>query len=88
MPIKIRHFICMINEVIIFKDFENSEKVSPIWVGLVSSLDREAYEERITIPFEDKKFFVPKEFDYILTEIYGDYMTPPPVDEQNGHEGS
>ena len=88
IPMKIRHFICKLNEIIIFKKFKNSEKVSTVELGFTSNLDIQAYEERTTLLFEDKEFYVPNQFDYILTEIYGDYMTPPPVEERNGHEGS
>ncbi len=34
------------------------------------------------IDFEDEKFPVYKEYDYLLTKQYGDYMTPPPLEEQ------
>jgi lipopolysaccharide cholinephosphotransferase len=37
------------------------------------------------MPFENKKFLVPKDFDAILTKLYGDYMTPPPKNERFGH---
>lgn len=87
LPIEIRHFICKINETIIFKRFANSDRVSTVEGRLAYDLDRKAYGQRIKNLFEGEKFCVPKEFDYILTEIYGDYMTPPPVEERNGHEG-
>ena len=38
---------------------------------------KEIYEETILLNFEGYKFSAPKEYDYILTKIYGDYMTPP-----------
>ena len=41
--------------------------------------------EKIDIPFENKKYCAPKEYDSILTRLYGDYMTLPPVNERYGH---
>ena len=33
--------------------------------------------------FEGRTFKGPKEYDIVLKEMYGDYMTPPPVEERN-----
>ncbi len=35
--------------------------------------------------FEDTEFYGPNNADKILTEIYGDYMKLPPVEERKGH---
>ena len=40
------------------------------------------YEELIEVKFEDSKFFVSKYYDEMLTKIYGDYMTPPPIEKR------
>ena len=38
-------------------------------------------------PFEDTTFAGPKEYDAVLTAMYGDYMTPPPEDQrENRHQ--
>lgn len=36
------------------------------------------FKDRKLVPFEQYSFFVPGGYDGILTQIYGDYMTPPP----------
>ena len=36
------------------------------------------YDEVILVPFEDTKFYILKNYDVVLTNLYGDYMTPPP----------
>ena len=41
----------------------------------------------ITVPFEDRKYVIPEEYDKILTVQFGDYMTLPPKEEQVGHGG-
>ena len=45
----------------------------------------EWFDERAELKFEDEVFPVPKEYDKALTHMYGDYMTPPPESERNGH---
>lgn len=35
-----------------------------------------------TCRFEDSEFPIYSEYDKILTQFYGDYMTPPPVEER------
>ena len=50
------------------------------------SFDKNWFEP-ITVPFEDRKYVIPKDYDKILTRQFGDYMTPPPKEEQVGHGG-
>lgn len=45
---------------------------------------KEIFKESIYIPFADTELPVPKEYDKWLSQIFGDYMTPPPVKEQVG----
>lgn len=45
---------------------------------------RSDYSNPIRVPFEDTMLPVPSGYDAILTQIFGDYMTPPPVKEQVG----
>ncbi len=37
------------------------------------------------VPFEDITIKIPAKNHEILTRMYGDYMTPPPVEERTGH---
>lgn len=41
-----------------------------------------SYDEVVYVDFEDFKAPVYKGYDNILSDMYGDYMTPPPVEEQ------
>ena len=60
-------------------------------VGSIDAADfslkfkRTWWEEMIKAVFEDAEFFIPAEYDKILTVMYGDYMTPPPVAKQYSH---
>jgi len=38
-----------------------------------------------SIPFEDGVMPVPVSHDFVLTKLYGDYMTPPPDQSRNSH---
>ncbi|MGL0865089.1 LicD family protein [Faecalibacterium duncaniae] len=69
-------------------DYESSA-----WIGnfvwacyrMRERLPREWFEQRVKLPFEGYEFWAPKEWDKYLTQIYGDYMTPPPVDKRVNH---
>lgn len=45
---------------------------------------KDIFDGAIYVPFEDTKFPVPEKYDKWLTQIFGDYMTPPPAREQVG----
>lgn len=40
------------------------------------------FDDIICIDFEDKQFNIINQYDKYLTSIYGDYMTPPPLQNQ------
>lgn len=44
------------------------------------------YDEVIEHKFEDGMFYIPKNYDQILTSYYGNYMEYPPIEQRNsGH---
>lgn len=45
----------------------------------------EIFAESVSLPFEDKTFPAPKEYDRYLTCLYGDYMQLPPEDKRVTH---
>ncbi len=47
-------------------------------------MKRDWYSETVTLPFEDIEVPVPKHYHEILTEYYGDYMTPQQVPTAHG----
>ena len=46
---------------------------------------RSVYEDKADYPFEDLILQAPRDYDLVNRQLYGDYMTPPPVSEQNKH---
>lgn len=45
----------------------------------------ESYDSLILHSFENDNFYIPKNYDSILTNLYGDYMVIPPVEKQKSH---
>lgn len=45
------------------------------------------FKETVLHEFEGYMFPIPKEYDYVLTKNYGDYMTLPPLNERKPHHG-
>jgi lipopolysaccharide cholinephosphotransferase len=43
---------------------------------------RKSFEQRFEVPFEGSAYSIPKEFDEILTVLYGEYMTLPPEEDR------
>lgn len=44
--------------------------------------DRKLYDVRLLHEFEGRQYYIPAGYDKILTDFYGDYMTPPPKEKQ------
>ena len=47
--------------------------------------DKKMFEPSLSLKFEKTYFNVPNRYDNILTMIYGDYMSFPPIDKQVSH---
>ncbi len=43
---------------------------------------KEYYGEGIMVPFENRKYRIPKEWERILTRVFGNYMTLPPEEQR------
>lgn len=62
---------------------ENSEFVYICYDGPSSIFPRRLFDDIVNIEFEDEKYCAPAGYDELLTLYYGDYMTPPPLNEQS-----
>jgi len=52
-----------------------------------TKIDSKALDEVVECKFEDRMYNIPKEYDHILTAIYGDdYMEIPPVEKRIQHD--
>lgn len=45
------------------------------------------FEPSTKLLYGGKYYCVPGDWDKVLNQLYGDYMTPPPVEERKGHHG-
>ena len=49
--------------------------------------EKKWFSKAVHHTFEEKSYFIPKDYNEVLTRTYKDYMTPPPVSEQVNHHG-
>lgn len=55
--------------------------------GLLFFYDKKWFDETVEMDFADFKINLPKYYHEYLTSYYGDYMTPPPADQQVPYHG-
>ncbi len=69
------------------KQYENTNSEKVFLLGGAYNYKKESHlrstlQEFTKLEFEGRMLPVPKNYDMFLTEQYGDYMTPPPVEKQ------
>lgn len=70
------------------KDYEESNYIGcVVWLsgGDKDIFPKEWFDKTVKAKFGDGEFYIPAEYDKILTHIYGDYMQLPPEEERIGH---
>ncbi len=67
--------------------YEDSRYVAvfPPNYGKKEIYKKSLFNERILMPFENSYFYIPKEYDTYLRQVYGDYRKLPPTEEQVTH---
>ncbi len=48
-------------------------------------MKEEVYGDPVLLKFEDNLYYCPEKTDAYLSQLYGDYMTPPPAKDQFGY---
>ena len=59
----------------------------PLDIWKRTTYDFDLFDNLIETSFENDRFMITAHYDKFLTLMYGDYMTPPPVEEQHPAHG-
>lgn len=83
-PVKCGHFY---DRICSQYDFDKCPIVAPLSgaLQLKECVDKKWFGKGVTLTFEGLQVNGVEETDKYLTYIYGDYMTPPPLNERNRH---
>ena len=82
-----KHVLNRIDKLLKKYPYEDSEYVANL-MGAWSQKEifpKAYYDDAVLYPFEDIYLNAPKAYDAILTQMYGDYMTPPAQDNRDHH---
>lgn len=83
-----KFFIRKIDRIIAKCDYDSSNYLGlAAWDASPQIYNKNFFDDRIKVRFDDTEFYAPKEYDYILRMTYGDYMKLPPKSEQVAHHG-
>lgn len=77
-----------LEEKVIKYTFEDYKYVGvPNWNWARIVFERDWFNDRVKVPFEDGEFYITKHYDKMLREEYGDYMQLPPIEKRVYHHG-
>ena len=75
-----------LNKIVRSYSFSSSE-FAHCWVfsAIENRFKREIFEQYIKVEFENGIYYSIKDYDVLLTALYGDYMQLPPIKKRVGH---
>lgn len=82
-----RKIVKKMNEFASIYSFDNSQLVGClVWnYGEREIMDRTIFSDYTNVEFEGKEYLAPVDYHKYLENLYGDYMTLPPIDKRNTH---
>lgn len=85
LPLKI--LFNTMEKIASIKDFKNSGYRARLYsrYGVKATFHKRVYSDKILLDFNGYQFYAPAGYDEYLTNLYGDYMTPPPPKERQTH---
>ncbi len=87
LPLSLRRFMANVLISVFKCHKENSTKYVYLTCKGGKIIERSIlYGDIKKLKFEDDEYCIPSDYHTFLTEMYGDYMTPPPIEEQGGHD--
>ncbi len=86
-PINLRKLVIKINKLMQkYKNVENCKYVGSICTGITLKkkkiYEKDFFDSKIYINFEDAKFMIISNYDKYLKDVYGNYMKLPPKEKQ------
>ena len=88
LPRACRIAFCRVLEQFVFKGTKGSDSITSACMSVNNIVEKKSLGNGKLKRFESREFRIPDDYHSILEKRYGDYMTPPPESERNGHEGS
>ena len=87
IPRGIRRWFCKMNEHRFMIDPLSTEQWTIVWYAMDASAiqPKKLIGDYTKIKFEDDYFNSFRDYDLYLSNLYGDYMTPPPENSRGGH---
>lgn len=87
IPRTTRRLICRLNEHKYLINPDKTDYWTIIWysIGASAIQPKVLLNDYAKIKFEDDFFNSFRDYDLYLTNLYGDYMTPPPINNRGGH---
>lgn len=78
----------MLNNVSQIKDFASSKFVGRVLMGygIEQRTERKKIIRPVKVEFEGYQFNAPSNYEELLTQIFGDYMTLPPAEQRKRHD--
>lgn len=69
------------------KNYDKTEYLARLYsrYGIKATFHKRVYADKVLLDFNGYKFYGPIGYDEYLTNLYGDYMTPPPPKERQTH---
>ena len=81
------HWLVACREKVIYKWNNQECKYYVVWGIQRNRIPKAWFEPSTKLLYDGKYYYAPGNWDKVLTQLYGDYMTPPPVEERKGHHG-
>ena len=68
-------------------DYDNSKYVVNFMGAykFKEMFNKKIYDDKELYEFEGKKYYAPRDYDLVLSQMYGDYMTPPKDKDKHKH---
>lgn len=87
-PVLFRYYFRKIDEIVNKYPYGSTKRIRivPVVSNKLAYGEKNHFDERIKVRFEDGMFYAPKNYDTYLRNQYGNYMELPPEDKRVTHQ--